>query len=77
MRTIFAAALLVAFASPAFASQCPALWAQVDAKMATADLSADDKAKVAELRKRGEEEHKAGSHAASEATLNEALALLE
>ena len=77
MRTIFAAALLFAFASPAFASRCPALWAQVDAKLPSANLSASDKAKVTELRKRGEEEHKAGNHAASEATLTEALALLD
>ena len=76
MRTILAA-LLIAFAGPAFAGQCPALWAQIDAKMASADLSAGDKAKVAELRRRGEAEHRAGSHAASEATLKEALALLQ
>ena len=77
MRRILAAALLFVFAGPAFAGQCPALWAQIDAKLASADLSASDKARVTQLRKRGEKEHKAGDHAASEATLSQALALLD
>ena len=77
MRMIFAAALLFAFASPALAGQCPGMWARIDAKLPSANLSASDKAKVTELRKRGEQEHKAGDHAASEATLTEALALLD
>ena len=77
MRSIFAAALVVALASPALANQCPGLWAQIDAKLPSAELSAADKAKVVELRARGEAEHKAGNHSASEATLKEALALLQ
>ena len=77
MRTILAAALLAALATPSFAGQCPALWKQVDEKLAAASLSDADKEKVTELRTRGEEEHNAGDHAASEATLNEALALLD
>lgn len=77
MKRLFAVALLLVFASPAAASQCPMLWAQIDEKLQTAQLSEADRAKVTDLRQRGEELHGAGDHAASEAALNEALALLE
>ena len=77
MKKLLAAALVLAFASPAFAHQCPALMRQIDEKLATAQLSDADKAKVQELRQKGEEQHAAGDHDASEASLNEALALLE
>ena len=77
MKKILVAALLLALSSPAFAHQCPALMKQIDEKLATAQLSDADKAKVAELRRAGEEQHAAGAHDQSEASLNEALALLE
>ncbi|HEX9906222.1 MAG TPA: hypothetical protein VGA77_14800 [Propylenella sp.] len=77
MRKVLAAALLLAFVSPAFAFQCPTLWKQVDEKLPSAQLSDADRAKVTELRRQGEELHKAGDHAASIAALNEALALLQ
>ena len=77
MKRLLAAALLLALSSPAFAHQCPALMKQIDDKLATAQLSDADKAKVAELRKAGEEQHAAGAHDQSEASLQEALALLE
>ena len=75
-RTVVAALLLV-LAGPASASQCPTLWKQIDEKLQTAQLSEADKAKVAELRQRGEQLHTSGDHAGSEAALNEALALLD
>ena len=69
----FSAALFVA---PAWAFQCPADMAAIDAAIASASLSAEDLAKVQELRARGEEEHAAGNHDASVATLAEAKTML-
>jgi len=77
MKKLLAAAILLAFASPAFANQCPGLMKQIDEKLAMATVSDADKAKIEELRKTGEEAHAAGDHATSEAALNEALALLQ
>ena len=77
MKRLLAAAVLIAFAGPSFAGQCPTLWKQVDEKLPSAQLSEADKAKVTELRQKGEELHAAGDHAGSEAALNEALALLQ
>jgi hypothetical protein len=77
MRTVFAASLLLALSSPAFAHQCPSLMAQIDEKVAAASLSEADGAKVAELRKQGEELHAAGKHDESEAALQEALGMLD
>lgn len=76
MKRILAAAVLIALAGPAFAGQCPSLVKQVDEKLQSAQLSEADKAKVMDLRNKGEAQHAAGDHAASEASLNEALAML-
>ncbi|WP_011582775.1 MULTISPECIES: hypothetical protein [Chelativorans] len=72
---VFAFALL---ATPvaALANQCPALMSEIDAALQTAQLSEADRAKVMELRAKGEQEHQAGDHAASEASLGEAKAIL-
>jgi hypothetical protein len=77
MQRIVVAALLLVLAGPALANKCPTLWKEIDAKLQTAQLSEADKAKVAELRQRGEQLHASGDHAGSEAALNEALALLD
>ena len=77
MRTVIAAALLIGMGSSAVANQCPMLWKQIDAKLQTAQPSTADIEKVAELRKTGEELHKSGDHAGSEAALNQALTLLD
>ena len=71
-----ASALVIFMAGTAFASQCPKLMQEVDAALQTATLSDEDKAKVTELRTKGEAEHAAGDHAASEASLNEAKRML-
>jgi hypothetical protein len=71
-----ASALVIFMAGTAFASQCPKLMQEVDAALPTATLSDEDKAKVTELRAKGEAEHAAGNHAESEAALNEAKTLL-
>ncbi|MCT8328712.1 hypothetical protein [Albidovulum sediminis] len=75
-KTLLASALLAAMAAPALASQCPALMAEIDAAMATATVDDATKAKIMELYEKGKAEHEGGDHAASEATLAEAKALL-
>jgi hypothetical protein len=69
-------ALMIVAPATAFANQCPALMGEIDAALPTATLSDEDKARVEELRAQGEEQHAAGDHAASEASLNEAKELL-
>jgi len=58
------------------AGQCPGLVKKVDEALASSQLSEADKAKVMELRNKGESQHAAGNHAESVATLNEALQAL-
>jgi hypothetical protein len=77
MRTLLASVFVFSLACPGFANQCPSLVKQIDEKLQSAQLSDADKAKVMELRNKGEEQHTAGDHAASEASLNEALAMLD
>jgi hypothetical protein len=74
-KTLFAAILAVS-TSPAFAFQCPGDMAKIDAALQTAQLSDADKAKVMELRTKGEELHSAGQHQESVDTLAEALQIL-
>lgn len=74
--TLVTVAILAAMAAPALASQCPALMAEIDAAMATATVDDATKAQVMELYEKGKAEHEGGDHAASEATLAEAKALL-
>lgn len=75
-KLLLAAAFAVAMTGSAFASSCPGLMQKIDAALETASISDEDKATVMELRAQGEEEHEAGDHDASVATLNEALKLL-
>lgn len=75
---VFALALIGGLAAgPAMASQCPALMAEIDSALSSAEVSDADKAKVMQLRAEGEALHKAGDHAGSVAALNEAKAILE
>ncbi|WEX09628.1 hypothetical protein [Chelativorans sp. AA-79] len=76
LRSALIVLSLLAFPATALANQCPALMAEIDAALPNAQLSEEDRAKVMELRARGEQEHQAGNHAASEATLAEAKVLL-
>jgi hypothetical protein len=75
-KIVLASIVTFGLAIPAYAGQCPAIMAKIDAAMQT--TSADDatRAKVTELYNKGKAEHESGDHAASVATLNEALALL-
>jgi hypothetical protein len=76
MLKIVLSVSLISLASPAVASQCPALWQQINEKMQSAHPSVDQP-KLMELRKQGEDFHHAGDHAKSEQALKEALALLD
>ena len=76
-KTLFAAAAALALlAGPAYAFQCPTDIAKIDAALPSAQLSDADKPKVTELRASGEQQHKAGDHAASVATLAKAMQIL-
>ena len=75
-KLILAAAMTVALAGPALASQCPALMAKIDAAMTTATVDEATKAKVMELYASGKAAHESGEHASSEKDLGEALKLL-
>lgn len=75
-KTLIAAAVLAVLTTPAFAAQCPALMAQIDEAMATTTADEATKTQVMELYEKGKAEHESGDHAASEATLAEAMALL-
>ena len=71
---IFAAFL--ALTTPAFATHCPTMMKQIDDAMKTAQLDDAKKAQVMDLYNKGKAEHEAGDHAASEASLGEALKIL-
>src|SRR5690606_17819458 len=75
-KILFASAAVFVMGTAAHASQCPTLMNEIDAKLQTANLSDEDMARVMELRQLGEEQHEAGDHPASEASLQEALEIL-
>lgn len=76
MRASLALALLLAVASPAYANQCPADMAKIDAALLVAQLGDADLTKVKELRAEGEKLHNEGKHDESVAKLAEAMAIL-
>ena len=76
-RIVLAAALTLAFATPAFAFHCPADMAKIDAKLAqNPPLTAEQLAEVQKLRKEGEDYHKAGNHQEAVDTLAKAMQIL-
>lgn len=76
MRSLILALSLLVAPATAFANQCPGMMAEIDAALPNASLTQEEQARVMELRTRGEQEHEAGDHAASEATLAEAKGIL-
>ncbi len=76
LRSALLALSLLAMPAAALAHQCPSLMAEIDAALPSADLSEADRARVLSLRADGETQHEAGDHAASEASLTEALEIL-
>ena len=75
-RTALIVALTLVLAGPALAGDCPNLMGQIEEAMKTAVVDDATKLKITELAAKGKAEHEAGDHAASVATLNEALALI-
>jgi hypothetical protein len=75
IRTSLAAiAALALFATPGLAAYCPQNAAAIDhALEARADLPEAERAEIQALRDQGMEQHEAGDHRASEATLAEAM----
>lgn len=76
LRTLAFAALLALAPASALAHSCPALMAEIDAALPTAQISDGDRQRVEELRTRGEELHVAGDHDGSMAALEEAKQIL-
>lgn len=77
IRTTALAALLATAAGAALAHNCPNEMKAIDAKLATnPSLSADNAAKVKQLRADGEAQHKAGKHDDSMKSLAEAKKIL-
>lgn len=63
---------------PAYAFQCPADMAKIDAALkAGPDLGAKEMAEVKKLRVEGERLHKAGQHGKSIKTLGKAMEILD
>ena len=77
IRTTALAALLATAAGMALAHNCPNEMKAIDAKLATnPGLSADNAAKVKQLRADGDTHHKAGKHDDSMKALAEAKKIL-
>ena len=73
-----AAALVVAFSSPAFAFGCPGRMAQIDKALAAGpNLSAEQITEVKALRDEGESLHRSGKHRKAMNTLAKALDMLK
>ncbi|KXS54507.1 MAG: Uncharacterized protein AWU57_1078 [Marinobacter sp. T13-3] len=77
MRYLAALLLTVFFTGSALAYQCPTLVNQIDQQLQSAQLDSDTKAKIVELRDRGESLHSQGKHSESIKILNQALSELE
>jgi hypothetical protein len=76
-RIIIAGAAAVLVAASAYATNCPNEMKAIDDALKTAKLDDATKKKVADARKKGEDEHKAGKHADSMKSLKDAKDLLK
>jgi len=72
-RLLLAGVATICLATPAFAHHCPKDAKAIDAGLAVLNVSDEVKAEVTALRDKGMEQHNAGNHAESEATLAEAM----
>ena len=77
IKTLFLAAVtLIYLTAWASAGSCPAHMAEIDAALASAQISEPDMARVKMLRRQGEELHKSGNHDEAVKALEEAKAIL-
>ncbi|WP_274423161.1 hypothetical protein [Chelativorans sp. YIM 93263] len=72
LRTTLIALSLLAFPASALAHSCPGLMAEIDAALPDSSLTEGELQEVRDLRAQGEEQHEAGDHDASMASLQEA-----
>ena len=72
-RSLLVAAVVVAFATPALAFNCPVNVKAIDAGLSKANLSAALNAEVQTLRDQGATEHKDGKHKESMVSLSKAM----
>ena len=77
MRYLAALLLTVFFTGSALAYQCPTLVNQIDQQLQSTQLDSETKARITELRDRGESLHSQGKHAESVKVLNKAISELE
>jgi len=71
------AAIIAVASSPALAGTCPKIMKKVDTALAASpNLTSEQMTQVTKLRAEGEAQHKAGSHADSVDSLNQAMAIL-
>ncbi|MFQ5954219.1 MAG: hypothetical protein ACE5JZ_04070 [Kiloniellales bacterium] len=75
-RSLLAAALVVAFATPALAFNCPLNVKAIDAGLPKTNLSAAQKAEVQKLRDEGLAQHNGGKHKESMVTLSKAMQII-
>jgi hypothetical protein len=76
MKRIALTVAALAFASMAWAHNCPNEVKAIDAALPKAKLDAQQTAEVKRLRDEGEQLHKAGQHSESMATLGKAKGIL-
>jgi hypothetical protein len=76
MKRLAVTVILAAFASLAWANNCPNEVKAIDAALPKAKLDAKQTAEVKKLRDEGEQLHKAGKHSESMATLGKAKGIL-
>ena len=75
-NSLIAAALVVGFATPAFAFHCPLDGKAIDAGLASSSVSADVRSEIEALKDKGLGQHNDGDHEGGQTTLAEAMRLL-
>jgi hypothetical protein len=76
MKRILLAAAVLAFATPAYANNCPNEIRAIDAALQSSSVDAAKKSQAKALRDQADAQHKAGNHAASMKSAADAKALL-
>lgn len=80
IRKLFTGLIFVAFSGVAYANSCPLLMGDIDEALNDAAieqrLSEEELAEARQLRKQGEEAHRAGDHAKSMEALSQAKVIL-
>jgi len=76
MKRLIFASILFIYTTAAFAFHCPADAKAIDAGLAKANLSDDQKSEIMSLRDKGLEQHKTGDHKSAVDTLAKAMRML-